>query len=214
MQQRKQMSKRTQFTFLTICVVVGVVAGSYVWMDQFFVSEPAPEAEAPLPIEATPVPPDNIQVADVSVPLQPDGSPYPALFIPSAGINEYIIESRLEASGWRVDHLGNRIGHLEGTSTIGNSGNIVLAGHIENSEGQPSVFSQIGQLEVGAVVTLSQGEVVHQYTVSEVKVVANDDLSVVYDVGDDRVTLITCTGYNLLTDVYDERIVVVAHRVQ
>ena len=43
--------------------------------------------------------------------------------------------------------------------------------------------------------------------------VRNDDLSVVYDFGDDRVTLITCTGYNFLTETYDERIVVVAHRV-
>jgi sortase A len=76
------------------------------------------------------------------------------------------------------------------------------------------VFSQLGQLEVGAAVTLSQGAVVHQYAVSEVRVVASDDLSVVYDLGDDRLTLITCTGYNFLTDVYDERIVVVAHRVQ
>jgi LPXTG-site transpeptidase (sortase) family protein len=149
-----------------------------------------------------------------SIPLQPDGSPYPAIFIPSAGVSEYIIEARLEASGWRVDHLGDRVGHLEGTTAVGEPGNIVLAGHIENSEGRASVFSNLGDLQVGAAVTLSQGEVAHQYAVSEVKVVANDDLSVVYDFDDDRVTLITCTGYNLLTDTYDERIVVVAHRVE
>jgi LPXTG-site transpeptidase (sortase) family protein len=207
MQQRRQMSKRMRTIILLVCVVVGIGAGLYVWLDQFYV-------EAPVELSvAAPISPEN-EVAAANLPLQPDGSPYPAIFIPSAGVSEYIIESRLEASGWRVDHLGNRVGHLEGTTPIGNSGNIVLAGHIENSEGLPSVFSQLGQLEVGAAVTLSQGAVVHQYAVSEVSVVASDDLSVVYDIGDDRLTLITCTGYNFLTDVYDERIVVVAHRVQ
>jgi LPXTG-site transpeptidase (sortase) family protein len=213
MQQRRQMSKRMRTIILLACVVVGIGAGLYVWLDQFYVENSADLSVSAPPSEATPFPPEN-EVAAASLPLQPDGSPYPAIFIPSAGISEYIIESRLEASGWRVDHLGNRVGHLEGTTPIGNSGNIVLAGHIENSEGLPSVFSQLGQLEVGAAVTLSQGAVVHQYAVSEVRVVASDDLSVVYDLGDDRLTLITCTGYNFLTDVYDERIVVVAHRVQ
>ena len=213
MQQRSGMSRRTQVIFLVICMVGGIAAGLFVWFDQFYTGDVSETTVPAPPQEATPPPPES-RVEAASIPLQPDGSPYPAIFIPSAGVSEYIIESRLESAGWRVDHLGNRVGHLEGTALVGESGNVVLAGHIENSDGRASVFSNLGDLEIGAAVTLSQGEIAHQYAVSEVRVVASDDLSVVYNFGDDRVTLITCTGYNLLTDTYEERIVVVAHRVE
>lgn len=211
MQQRSGLSRRAQIIFVVICMIGGIAVGLFVWFEQFYTEETSETTVPAPPPEATPPPPES-EVA--SVPLRPDGSPYPAIFIPSAGVSEYIIESRLESTGWRVDHLGNRVGHLEGTTAVGESGNIVLAGHVENSEGRAAVFSNLGDLEIGASVTLSEGEVMQHYAVTEVKVVPNDDLSVVYDVGDDRVTLITCTGYNLLTDSYDERVVVVAHRVE
>ena len=146
--RRTGLSKRTQAIIMLVAVVAGIAAGVYVYADQFLVNEvsttPALESLA----ASTPIPP--AEVADAAqVPLQPDGSPYPAVFIPAAGVSEYIIESRLEPSGWRVDHLGDRVGHLEGTAAVGDSGNIVLAGHIERSDGRPSVFASLGAVGTG-----------------------------------------------------------------
>ncbi len=186
-------------------LLVGVISGAVVWVLRFGL--PSQEEESLPPLAAPPVTHSPQPTSEV------DGAAlYPQIFVAAAGVNEAIIESTLEEDGWRVSHLENRVGHLQGTSWLGKPGNIVLAGHVELRDGTPGVFSRIDELKPGDIVTLSEKGTSYDYRVTEVKIVEADDMSVVYPTPVERVTLITCTGYDFLTNTYDQRIVVVAER--
>lgn len=210
--RQQPRSRHSQALLVVAFILGGMIIGVAVALDQFiledgFASDTAPAASpSTTPASAAVSPTEDMA-------LQPDSASYPSIFIPDAGVSEFIIESRLEPDGWRVHHLGNRVGHLEGTSQVGEGGNIVLAGHVENSDGDPSIFARIGELEIGQPVVIAHGTTEYSYLVTEVKTVPADDMSVIYSTSDNRVTLITCTGYNIISDRYDERIVVVAQQV-
>lgn len=201
-------SRRNQAIVLLLLVMGGVLAGGVISL--YRLGGEREEAQAPIAIPSpTPQPAAHTPTA----PLRPDGSPYPNLFAPTAGISEYIIESYLTEDGWQVDHLGNRIGHLQGTSWVGQGGNIVLAGHVEDSEGRPAVFAQLQEMQVGDPITVTDQDVTHQYQVVEVKTVESDDLSVVLPTPNETLTLITCTNYNFIKGTYEQRIIVHAKRI-
>ncbi len=199
-------SNRTQLKWFISLLLVGAVAGTALWLIRFGLSSDDGASLPPLSSD-TPATP----LAEVTA--EADGAAsYPQIFVAAAGVNEAIIESVLEEDGWRVSHLENRVGHLQGTSWLGKPGNIVLAGHVELKDGTPGVFSRIDKLKPGDVVTLSENGLSYNYVVTEVKIVEADDLSVVYPTPTERVTLITCTGYDFLSNTYSQRIVVVAER--
>lgn len=201
--RHKNSSPRNQVAKLAALLLTGTVVGAAVWVARFGAST----GELKLPMLAAPT------KTSVEPTPEEDGSAnYPHIFIATAGINEAIIESTLDENGWRVSHLENRVGHLEGTGWLGTPGNIVLAGHVELKDGRPGIFAKIGNLQKGDVITLTENGMSYEYAVVEVKVVESDDLSVVYPTETERVTLITCTGYDFLNNTYEQRIVVVAER--
>lgn len=204
--RQKKANPHSIVTFAGL-MLLGVVSGGVIWFARIG-SLPSDALELP---EIEPPPPSATNVLQ-STPEQRGTANYPEIFIADAGIKEAIIESQLEEDGWRVSHLENRVGHLEGTGWLGSPGNIVLAGHVELKDGRPGVFARIHELESGDAITVTQNGVSYTYWVTEVKVVQADDLSVVYPTESERVTLITCTGYNFLNNTYEERIVVVAER--
>jgi len=208
------MKQRRRLVFWMALLLGGVLAGLGVWLLRFGLpsnSNPSENLSRLLTPVASSTPAAS---ATPETPLQADGSPYPRIFIPAAGVSEYIIESYLTEDGWQVDHLGNRVGHLQGSTGLGSTGNVVLAGHVETADGNPSVFAGIGSLTPGDLIQIEHRDTRIEYRVSEVKNVAQDDLSVVYPVpGSDRVTLITCTGYNFFSGSYEGRLVVVGERV-
>jgi LPXTG-site transpeptidase (sortase) family protein len=134
----------------------------------------------------------------------------PFLLIPAAQVYSEIVEVYLDNEGWNVADLANRVGHLEGTSQPGRPGNVVLVGHIELQDGSAGVFSRVGDLRVGDVVIvyLPGGEA--DYVVKNVLEIDAVDLSALYPTGADRITLITCTDYNIISNSYYKRIVVIA----
>ncbi|MBZ0306965.1 MAG: sortase [Anaerolineae bacterium] len=196
---------QNQWKWFIGLLLVGVTAGAGIWLLRF--GPPSQEDESLPPMAAPPATNSPQPTEEVNA-----AAAYPQIFVAAAGVNESIIESALEEDGWRVNHLENRVGHLQGTSWLGKPGNIVLAGHVELRNGTPGVFSRIDELKPGDVVTLSENGTSYDYRVTEVKVVEADDLSVVYPTPVERVTLITCTGYDFLTNTYNQRIVVVAER--
>ena len=52
-----------------------------------------------------------------------------------AGIFSRVIESYLDGQSWDISQLRTNVGHLEGTSWLNQNGNIVLAAHVELSDG-------------------------------------------------------------------------------
>lgn len=128
--------------------------------------------------------------------------------ISKIGVDSPVVEAPLEKGEWKVPKFV--VGHLEGTANPGEVGNAVFSGHLE-SIGSGNVFAWLKELSIGDDVTLLSGSETTRYAVTDVKVVKNDDLSVVAPMPEPVLTLITCAGtWNPLTRDYGERLVVVA----
>ena len=135
---------------------------------------------------------------------------FPATRVVIAKINvdSPVKEAKIENGEWQVPKFV--AGHLENTANPGDNGNVVLAGHIE-SISSGNVFARLDELRTGDEITLFAGDEAFQYRVTEIKVVRNDDLSVVEPTMDPTLTLITCTGtFDVLTRDYDHRLIVIA----
>lgn len=94
--------------------------------------------------------------------------------------------------------LENGVGHMEGTSfPIGGSGtHCLLTGHTGLPEAK--LFTDLTELEVGDqfYITVLDTELVYQ--VDQIEIIEPDELGSLYtEVGEDYVTLITCTPYGV-----------------
>jgi LPXTG-site transpeptidase (sortase) family protein len=143
-----------------------------------------------------------------------------SLSIPSLKIDAPVVEIYLKAFNdgsvtWDTSRLKSKIGHLEGTSWFGSSGNVVLGGHSELPNGRRSVFSRLHTLSVGEVITVRHSGAEYQYAVTGVNYVSAYDLSPIYPTSNERLTLITCdtNSYDPVTGDYINRVVVTADRV-
>ncbi|HEX2909059.1 MAG TPA: sortase [Phototrophicaceae bacterium] len=134
------------------------------------------------------------------------------ILIPSAGIQANVVEVFLNGVSWDVSRLGNNAGHLQGTAAFGTRGNLVLAGHAEMADGRPGIFASLTNLTVGETLFLRQGSRQQSYTVSVVRAVEPNDLTVLYPTPDEQITLVTCGDYDFVQNVYHERVVVIANR--
>ncbi len=207
-------------------IVAGVLLGvGFVAFDNFF-GGPA-DSDQPT---ATP----GLQVGDaptqtpVASPLAPPtNAPTPAqnpfagiapsedtsIFIASIGVNAPVITAILRDSTWDVTQLGTNVGYLQGTSWVGDVGNMVLSGHVEMSDGRTGVFSTLDEIAIGDTVIITENGQEYAYVVRETKYVDPTDLSVVYPTRTETLTLITCSDYNFLSNAYETRFVVIADRV-
>lgn len=162
--------------------------------------------------------PTTVPTARPTFPPVYTSTPYPnaVIYAPKAGINAKIVDVYLDGHSWDVSTLGTNVGHLQGTGWFGKSGNIALAGHVEMGDGRTGVFRNIDKMEKGDPIILQLGDLQQKYQVTDVKRVKPDDLSVLAPTTIDTITLITCDigAYNLLSNNYLDRIVVVAERVQ
>ncbi len=109
--------------------------------------------------------------------------------------------------------LGMNVGHLIGTAPLMSTGNIVLVGHVELADGRPGIFAGLKDVTNGELILLKWHGEQRAYSVSTVKSVAPDDVSVLYPTEQEQLTLITCGDYDFFSNTYRERIVVVAPRV-
>ena len=105
----------------------------------------------------------------------------------------------IEGSTWNVDSLDTGIAYLDGTSQLGQSGNIAITGH------DYAAFQRLDQLALGDMLILTNGTLDSVYRVTEIKTVDKAQVWVVYPTETDKLTLITCVG--------DQRLVIVGVRV-
>lgn len=140
---------------------------------------------------------------------------HPAINIAELNVDSRIVEFPIVGDTWAISPWERHVGHLEATGWFDAPGNVVLAGHSVMPDGKAGVFANLASLAVGDTFSLFDGEVERQYQVSEVLVVSEYDLSVVYPTNDERVTLITCevNSFDEATQTYSNRLVVVATRL-
>lgn len=201
---------------LRTLIVLGVLMGAGFWAYDNLLRPASVAAPTAIPSTATPViTPMRPSSAATAVPLPPVDGPddNSALFIPSVGIYAPVITSILREGTWDVSQLGMNVGHLQGTSWLDEPGNVVMSGHVEMSDGRQGIFATLDEVQVGESIVVNHHGNEYAYTVRETFSVEPDDISVLYDQDIDTLTLITCADYDFLSDTYEQRLVVVAERV-
>lgn len=135
-------------------------------------TEAAPSATAPIEVAPTVAPPAL-------------GEAVGSYRIPAIGVNseEWVVE------GTGTDQLKRGSAHYPGTPLPGQAGNASVAGH-RTTYGAP--LKNVDDLVPGDQIffTTLQGE--FTYEVMDVTIVEPDDISVLEDKGDDRLTLTAC----------------------
>lgn len=137
-----------------------------------------------------------------------------SLLIPSLGLESQLEQAPIVGRQWDVTKLRENVAHLEGTAYPGEPGNTVLAGHITIPDAGWGPFQELETLEIGHLVFIRIGETeTYTYEVVDEFVVPGTAIEIAYPTEDERLTLITCTGWNGDLETYTDRFVVVARRV-
>ena len=150
-----------------------------------------------------------------SLPAQPASLAYTRmsglwLEIPSQKIQAEIVGVPKVDNNWDVSWLGSDAGWLNGTAFPTWNGNSVLTAHVTDANGRPGPFAYLENLAYGnKIVVLLYGEK-YTYEVRQSRMVFPDTTLYAFEHLPDHsyLTLITCQGYNFLTDSYMFRRVV------
>ena len=84
-------------------------------------------------------------------------------------------------------------GHFEGTGALG-KGNYCICGH--NSTVYAEIFNDLDNINIGDemyLVDIDESRTKYRYIVTEYKIVEPNNVSVLNDYGDNRLTVISCT---------------------
>jgi sortase A len=120
----------------------------------------------------------------VANPEEPDlGDAVARIEIPKIDISWLVVE------GISVEALKKGPGHVPGMALPGEKGNVVISGH-RTTYGAP--FHRLDEVAVGDTIRLRTRNGPFLYRITEVKIVAPTDLSVVVPTEDARLTLTTC----------------------
>ncbi|PIQ78668.1 hypothetical protein COV81_04610 [Candidatus Peregrinibacteria bacterium CG11_big_fil_rev_8_21_14_0_20_41_10] len=99
--------------------------------------------------------------------------------------------------------LRNGVVHYPGTPWPGQSGNVVVTGHSSYYPWDPGrfkdVFAVLHNVKIGDEIIVFHNQQKYRYQVTESSVVLPQQVQVLADTGDNRITLLTCTpiGTNL-----------------
>jgi len=173
---------------------------------------PTPTLAQELAAGVTPTMPARLTRADVlPTPTVDPAAPRRAITFPGALVTSRIINAARTLQSWETRYLGDAVGHLQGTSWIGEpGGNIVLAGHVTNERGEPGPFAYLFEAQVGDEVILLDGDQEYPYRVTGIERVPPDAIEYVAQDGIPRLTLITCDDWDTARQEYDTRLVVIA----
>jgi LPXTG-site transpeptidase (sortase) family protein len=114
----------------------------------------------------------------------------------TAGIDTAVQEVGVVRSSGRAtwETAWRAAGHHINSSIPGNPGNVVLSGHVSvASAANIPVFANLDAVDIGDIVEVFSGAVVHRYQVTEKREVAADAIDVLTADHRSLVTLITCT---------------------
>ena len=136
------------------------------------------------------------------------------LLIPKLNLDAPVVVSPIKDQTWQVDHLGQKVGHLEGTAAPGSNSNIVLAGHITLAQGVYGPFAGLAQLSPGDLMTVYQGDRKFNYVIDDYEIVDRTAIEVTYPSSNGQLTLITCNNWNSETGQYEQRLVVTSHLIE
>ena len=137
-----------------------------------------------------------------------------SIHIPALGVNSGIGEFALNGRSWNINPWESGIGHLQGTGWFDAGGNIALGGHSWLPDQTPGIFANLHTVKAGDEVIINVGGEERHYTVNNVTSVSMYDLSVLYPIDGEQITLITCdaASFDPNSDMYYQRVIVTAQR--
>ena len=136
------------------------------------------------------------------------------LLIPKLAVDTVMIEAQFVGNHWDISRLTTEVAHLAGTAYPGEPGNTVLAGHVTVPDAGWGPFKDLETMQVGDRIFVEQGPLTFVYVVEELKTVAPTDVEIAFPTQEERLTLLTCSGWSDTLDRYAERLVVVARRLE
>lgn len=135
------------------------------------------------------------------------------LVIPRMSLDAPILLAPIENQTWKVDHLRQEIGHLEGTAKPGSNSNIVLAAHVTLEDGSYGPFAGLGNLNPGDTIEVYDGSSRFEYVIDSHQTVDPSAVEVTYPSETGQITLITCNSWDRNQGRYVERLVVKGHLI-
>ena len=132
------------------------------------------------------------------------------LEIPSQKMQANIVGVPLAYRNWDVTWLGNDAGWLNGTAYPTWLGNSVITAHVTTARGLPGPFANLKNLGYGNKIVVHQLGEKYTFEVRDTRMVFPDTTGYTFEhlSGKSYLTLITCQGYNFLTNSYMFRRVV------
>ena len=132
------------------------------------------------------------------------------LEIPSQKVQANIVGVPDINDNWDVSWLGNDAGWLEGSAFPTWTGNSVITAHVSSTNGQSGPFAKINNLAYGEklIVHLYGGKYTFEVRESSLSFPSDSAYAFQHLSGYSYLTLVTCQGYNFLTDSYMFRQVV------
>jgi sortase A len=132
--------------------------------------------------------PETTSTTATTQPNQPppppaEGDAMAHLLIPTIGVDKIVVE------GVTLDDLKRGPGHYPDAPMPGQPGNAAIAGH-RTTYGAP--FNRIDELEAGDEILITTLQGAFRYEVSEQLIVSPDQVEVLNDFGDNRLTLTAC----------------------
>ncbi len=213
----KRKKKGDILTILIVLVSLCIVA--VIIMDAFFYAPAGESSGISLPENLSrgmPVPGARGESAGNKIPISPlDPS---RLIIPSIGVNANVQYVGVTASGnmGTPDNFSDVAWYRDGTLP-GNSGNAVIAGHVNDGLALPAVFWNLGELKAGddIYVQRANGNMLHFVVTGSETFAYNAKTTGVFDGGNEpQLKLITCAGTFLSSiHTHNERLVVTARLV-
>ncbi len=124
--------------------------------------------------------------------------------IPSLKVKTDIVGVPQSSNDWNVDWLGNSAGWLNGTAFPSWEGNSVLTAHVTDSNGLPGPFANIKNLKYGHQIIVHIDGAKYIFEVRNTRMVRPNTTQFAFQHLEDHsyLTLITCQGYNPISDSY------------
>lgn len=186
----RRLVRGTGKTLISLGVLILLFVGYQLWgtglahdraqkslRAQFSRQLTAPAAAEPSPATSASAPPTTVPTRAV------EGEAIAVIEIPKIGLDEVVVE------GVGVEDLKKGVGRYPDTRMPGERGNSALAGH-RTTYGAP--FNRIDELNDGDEITVTTAAGSFRYEVAEKKVVTPEEISVLDDTADNRLTLTTC----------------------
>jgi len=174
----------------------------YVLQEKQDLKNASPQGQKPLPIVQNPEA-SKKQFPEINLDITP---PDDRILIPRIDQNVPVVRvptDKLLQKDWSAlegqiqDALRLGVVHFPGTAMPGEHGNVVITGHSSYFPWDPGrfkdVFASLHQVNIGDQIIVYHDQIKYIYKVTDKVVVHPDQVNVLTQNGEDKLTLITCT---------------------